>query len=166
MGARSLTAERLREVLDYNPDTGIFVWKIRTADRVKIGTEAGGVDEKGYVRIRVDGGRYRAHRLAWLYVKGVWPSMDIDHEDNNRANNRWFNLREATEGQNRANSRINRNSKTGIKGVREYGRDRWIAGIRVNGKSQHLGIFECVAAAKLAYEVAAVKGFGQFARTA
>jgi hypothetical protein len=100
-----LTAARLREVLNYNPDTGEFRWierkggrraKVGTVQRRKDGTVA-------YIRIRVDYLPYKAHRLAWFYMTGEWPSMDLDHIDRNPAYNRWLNLREATATVNNGN---------------------------------------------------------------
>jgi hypothetical protein len=69
----SLTAERLREVLDYNPETGVFTWKVRTSIRVVAGKVAGSVGKRGYLIIGVGGRNYYAHRLAWLHMTGEWP---------------------------------------------------------------------------------------------
>ena len=85
---KSLTAERLREVLDYDPDTGVFTRKVRTASSVKVGDVAGSLNGKGYIRIRVDGRLYFAHRLAWLYVHGEWPVDQVDHINGIKNDNR------------------------------------------------------------------------------
>lgn len=86
-----LTVERLRELLDYDPETGVFRWK-EPRRKCRVGEVAGSLRKDGYVKIQVDGRFYQAHRLAWLCVYGVWPSA-IDHIDGNRANNAIANLR-------------------------------------------------------------------------
>lgn len=92
-----LTRNRLWAVLNYNPISGLFYWKCKDklGSHVIIGNVAGGLDEKGYIRIRIDGKKYRAHRLAWLYTFGVWPTLQIDHINRVRDDNRICNLREA-----------------------------------------------------------------------
>jgi len=100
-----LTAERLREVVTYDPLTGIFRWRV-TRGCAKAGAVAGGPEKKGYLRISIDGRRFKAHRLAWLYVKGCWPVDQIDHENGRNADNRFDNLREANNPLNSANAAI------------------------------------------------------------
>jgi hypothetical protein len=101
-----LTANRLREVLDYNSETGVFTWRVALRPRMKIGTVAGWLDERGYRRVRIDARPYLAHRLAWLWMTGEWPSGRLDHRDGDPGNNCWSNLREAMQSQNSANSSI------------------------------------------------------------
>jgi hypothetical protein len=80
----------LRELLSYDPKTGMFTWRIRSARRVHIGDVAGGVNGRGYLTIRVDGRQYLAHRLAFLHMTGSWPKKEhIDHINMDRADNRW-----------------------------------------------------------------------------
>lgn len=162
--AVTLTAQRLREVLDYNPGTGIFVWRVRPADCVHIGDVAGGPNERGYWRIRVDGRRYRASRLAWLYMTGAWPRAGIDHWDRVPGNNAWINLREANQVQNGANRGLAKNNTSGMKGVHRYNENKWIVKFRAKGVYHYLGIFECAGAAQAAYALAAAKQSGEFAR--
>lgn len=103
-----LTAARLRELLHYDPETGIFTW--RTSSQT-----AGSQNDRGYVRITIDGSDHKAHRLAHLYMTGEWPSAQIDHRSRVRDDNRWDNLRGATNGQNQANKAAT--SASGHKGV-------------------------------------------------
>ena len=81
---QDLIAERLRELLSYEPETGVFRWRVSRGPAVA-GSVAGSLTTYGYIKIKVDGRFYRAHRLAWIYVHGVWPSKDLDHKDENKA---------------------------------------------------------------------------------
>lgn len=160
-----LTQRRLKEILHYNPETGIFTWRVRMSTRALVGSEAGCTEEHGYRVIRIAGKGYRAHRLAWLYVTGMWPNLEIDHKDTDHANNSWVNLREATGSQNQANTHAQCNNKVGLKGVRKC-RKRFRATIRANGTQFHLGTFDTPEDAHEAYARAAQELFGDFARVA
>ena len=153
-----LTVERLRQVLDYDPETGAFTWKGN-------GRNAGGLSARGYILICIDRRRYYAHRLAWLHVKGEWPADFLDHEDLDKANNRFANLRSCSKSQNHANRRRLSNNTSRFKGVCWNGQaSKWKAAITINHKHHHLGHFDCPVAAHLAYSVAADKTFGEFGR--
>lgn len=155
----NISAARLREVLLYDPESGKFFWRSRKG-RCRAGQEAGQERRNGYKSIRVDGVLYLAHRLAWLYQTGNWPTEQIDHINLQKGDNRWENLREATRSQNLANSRPR--AKSGIKGVIWLKREKkWQA--HLCGKS--LGYFDDPAKAGDAYAVAAKRAFGEFART-
>jgi hypothetical protein len=160
-----ITAERLRSVLSYDERTGMFVRKI-TMGSMRSGSVAGSVRRDGYRWISVDGIRYFASDLAWLYVKGCWPCSDnlIDHINRIRDDNRFDNLREASYEQNSVNSKVRRNSTTGFKGV-VYRKDRkrFVARIRVRGDQIYLGWFDTAEAAGAAYDEAARAIHGQFA---
>jgi hypothetical protein len=104
-----------------------------------------------------------AHRLAWLYMTGVWPTKDIDHQDRNRQNNKWKNLREATFSQNKANASKNYN-KSGYKGAYSQHGKTFFSSIGVNGKRIYLGTFPTAKLAHQAYVKAAKHYFGEFAR--
>lgn len=161
----TLTAERLRSRLRYDPLTGQFFWLARGQGVPDPSREAGRVNSNGYREICVDLRLYSAQRLAWLYMTGSWPAGDVDHEDTARANNRWANLREATKAQNQANSRVRKSNTSGFKGV-HFGGGRWQAQIRINGKKVHLGCFDTPEAASGAYERALLAAHGEFGRVA
>lgn len=160
------TCQRLREILLYCPETGLFVWIADThwKRHAKTGEAAGKTDVNGYVHIGFDGEWWEAHRLAWLWLTGEWPDR-IDHKDGNPTNNRESNLRKATHAQNIANGRHRRSSKSPLKGISWVpSRRKWQAGIKLNYKRRALGRFDCPVAAHLAYLVAAARYFGEFAR--
>jgi hypothetical protein len=132
----SLTAQHLREVLHYEPDTGIFTWlKTRRA-----GAVAGSKKEDGYIRISIRGRDFKASRLAWLYMTGEWPSLLVDHEDRDRGNNRWRNLRQVTHKQNRENTTPTGHGTSGRIGVSwDSQKQRWLAHICHNYQLIRLG---------------------------
>lgn len=165
----TLTAERLRQVLRYDPNSGTFIRigpsRKRGTKPEFIGTVAGHLMQTGRVAVRVDGKAYLAHRLAWLYMIGVFPDRAIDHRDNNPANNRWSNLRECSMSQNIANSVAVKNTVSGCKGVtycRQTG--KWRAKIKRNGKNFHMGRFDSINEARAAYAAKARELYGEFAR--
>jgi hypothetical protein len=159
-----LTQERLKQCLSYDPETGEFR-ALMTVGARQAGSVAGSKHPKGYIAITVDGHRQLAHRLAWLYVYGVFPQGDTDHIDGVKTNNRIANLREATRSQNMANLGALKSSKSGIRGVRFYARTgRWVSCIKANGKSVHLGYFATAEGAAQAYREAAIRLHGEFAR--
>ncbi len=138
---RMLTAEQLREVLDYDPETGVFTHR-HTHHRVRAGQAAGTPHSKGYRQVNVGGGVYLAHRLAWLYTYGAWPTHDLDHRNEIKDDNRISNLREATDGLNKQNrSRPQRNNTSGFLGVAKS-RGRWLASIGVGGHLRFLGRYD------------------------
>lgn len=159
-----LTAERLREVLHYDPATGHWRWLV-TFNTVKVGDRAGWTD-RGYIRIAVDGHSYRSARLAWLYMTGAWPPCQVDHENTVESDDRWDNLRVANESEQQANRKCFRNNVVGVKGVRRV-RDthRFAARIYSSGTSLHLGCFDTIEEAGAAYAAAAQKVHGEFARS-
>lgn len=163
-----LTQGRLRSLLFYDPETGVFTWRKNRA-RVSAGTIAGSLMPEGYLRITVGGHRFMAHQLAWLYMTGEYVARDIDHRDTNRANNRWENLRRATRSQNNMNARLRSDNSTGFKGVtiKKGKRSKpYCAQVGVPGKGrpQHIGYFHTAEDAHSAYVSAAKIQFGEFAR--
>lgn len=138
----------LKKHLHYNPVTGNFT---RLINNKKSGT----LHKNGYIKIRINRRSYLAHRLAWLYVKGVMPSDQIDHINRVRHDNRFSNLREATNQENQRNRMLSKNSTSKVNGVGFHKRSqKWRAYIKVNGKHIHLGLHEDIHMATRAREEA------------
>ena len=156
---RSFDAETMRRLLDYEPDTGIFYWRIQPSRSVKAGAVAGSVNDEGYRYITIDRKAFAAHRLAWLYTHGVWPEQQIDHINGVKADNRIANLRDVPQSMNQHNQvRTKKNNTSGFCGVSWEKRDkRWRAMIMVNGRKQHIGLFDTPEAAHAAYLVAKLR---------
>jgi hypothetical protein len=159
-----ISHEHLKSILEYNPDTGIFIRKT-AFNQVKIGDIAGRTDTHGHRQIGVDGLKYQAHRLAWLYVYGTWPVGEVDHINGIRNDNRLCNLREVTSSQNCMNQKIRSTNKTGCKGV--CWRDdckKYRVRIMVNGKEKTIGNYEDLELAVFVAQEAQRKYHGEFAR--
>lgn len=169
---RDLTKAELRRLLCYNPFSGNFRWRVSSSNRIHVGDIAGTIRIKRrfgrkVLAIRINGVQYYTHRLAFLYMRGHWPHNEIDHRDGNGTNNRWLNLREATHSQNQANCGPQKNNKLGIKRVCYDGkRKKYQARIMVRGQRMYLGSFNSIDEASKAYQQAANKYFGEFARYA
>lgn len=147
---RELTAERLREVLRYNKRTGVFK-RLIAAGGLKVGEVAGCTKVDGYVTVRVDGCAYQAHRLAWLYVKGVWPTGVIDHKHGKAAGNGISNLRDGSRSFNAQNQRrAQRNNSSGLLGAYRAGKT-WKSWITVRNAPIYLGVFSTAKKAHQAY---------------
>lgn len=161
----TLTADYVKSILNYDPVSGIFIW-IKPRPKIKIWSIAGGITELGYVKIKIDGKKYLAHRLAYLYMTGEWPKDEIDHVNMIRSDNRWENLRAATRSQNFGNQKKYKSNKSGIKGVSwDKECSKWLAQIQVDKKKIKLGRFDNIEDAENAYAKAALELFKQFARS-
>jgi hypothetical protein len=163
-----LTIERLKELLHYDPDTGMFTWRVNKGPFLA-GDVAGRTVKTGkYWRVGIDGKRYIASRLAWLYMTGVWPSYDIDHINRDRQDNRFCNLRDVTTSQNCFNTGKRSHNTTGYQGVYrdtriinrggyKYNvkrkRPEYFSQIRINGVQTYLGHSDKIGCAGL-YAVA------------
>lgn len=148
-----LDAARLRGLLNYDQQTGVFTWAVARSAR-KAGDATGCMHSSGYLLIGVDGRLHRAHRLAWLYVHGEWPNGDVDHINGVRHDNRLENLRVVSRKVNSQNRRTAKpGNKSGRLGVTKF-RKRFKAVISVDGKSQYLGLFDDAETAHAAYVVA------------
>lgn len=159
-----LTQERLKQLLHYDPETGVFTRKTANS-RWRVGSVAGTVDRKGYRQISINEKKYAAHRLAWFYVHGVWPPDDIDHKNRRTDDNRIANLRPATRSQNNANMRRHRDNAVGLKGVSwSKSVKKWQAQFRFRKENYHLGYFGSPEAAHAAYLAKSRDACGEFAR--
>lgn len=151
----NLSQSRLKEVLLYIPESGLFYRK--NSERV-----AGTTNIYGYRYVTVDSVLYYGHRLAWLYMTGEWPPDEVDHINRIRDDNRWDNLRSASRRENRGNMLSKRNT-SGVKGVywnKEKG--LWQAQIASGATCRYLGRFVSIEEAKTAYDTAAREYFGDF----
>ena len=152
-----LTCDRLRELLDFDPETGVFTQRIvyeGQRARWKAGRVSGSVSKQtGYLTLRLDGKLYQAHRAAWMHHFGVWPQDDIDHLNGQRTDNRIANLRDVDNTINRQNQkRARADSATGVQGVAPYkDSGRFQARVRHEGISHYLGTYDTVEAARSAY---------------
>ena len=150
--------DRLRALLSYDADTGAFTHRALSSvkSRAKIGEVAGGPRKDGYYAVKVDGRLYPAHRLAWAYVTGEWPTQQIDHINGDKMDNRFSNLRDVNTSQNKQNTRVARIDNTsGMLGAHKCaGTQKWKAQIRVDGKLKYLGLYATPAAAHEAYVLA------------
>lgn len=149
-----MEAEKLKKILQYNPDTGVFTWLVDIARHIKAGSVAGYKDWRGYIIIGISGKNYKAHRLAWFYMTGEWPE-NIDHKNRNKSDNRWLNFKNATYLENNKNKSIQKNNTSKVTGVSRNKRDKtWCAYISINEKRTTLGnlkdFFEAVCLRKSA----------------
>ena len=151
-----ITQERLKELLDYNPDTGVFIWINSYSQHVKDGDVAGTITKNGYRVITLDGKIYRAARLAWLYINGEWP-LECDHEDRNRQNDKFYNLRNLTKSENMKNKNQYKSNKSGVTGVGWFkSQKRFRANISTEGKRIALGSFKDLFSAVCARKAAEI----------
>ena len=160
-GEKAMKAENLRNTLRYEPETGNFMWLVDAGGK-KAGDIAG-TNRNGYRCIAIDGKKYAAHRLAWLYMTGSLPSQTIDHKNRNCSDNRWENLRLADRQQQMFNRSVRKDCRSGLKGAQlSYG-GKWCARISYCGKKLYLGLFDTPEAAHEAYKAKAAEFFGEFA---
>jgi hypothetical protein len=154
MAAAILTHARLRELLDYNAETGVFTWRVSRQGHCKAGSAAGARRHDGYIRICVDQRRVWGHRLAWFYVHGEWPSQQIDHINGNPSDNRMCNLRDVAPRTNMENERRARRRKNGGSLLGAHWSttwERWKSSIITGGKQIHIGWFDTEQQAHDAY---------------
>lgn len=157
-----ITQERLKELLDYDPETGVFRWRATKAKCIKNGDLAGSTSNHGYIGIFVDGHRRLAHRLAWLYMFGVWPDKQIDHINGIRGDNKIVNLRLATQSENSANGKQRTRNLKGAHFMKTL--KKWRATLTKNYKQVHVGLFASEKEAHEARMMVAKQIHGEFAR--
>lgn len=155
-----ITQNELKKNLSYNPYTGIFVRLVGRPNSSK-GDVAGTKNPQGYIIMEVNNLPYRAHRLAWLYMTGSFPKDQIDHINCIKSDNRFVNLREVTQSQNRFNTKKKKNNKLGIKGVHRVG-NRFKAQAIFEKKHYYLGYYDTPKEASKVYQRFAKKFHGEF----
>ena len=156
-----IAQDELKNVLHYNPETGIFTWRVNRGP-AKIGDVSGCPDKSGYIVIGLSGKRYKAHRLSWLYCYGEFPPSQIDHINRVKSDNRIANLRLATNAENKQNTSKQRNNTSGCTGVYfQKNGGKWIAYIKLNNRQIYLGIYNTKEEAILARS-SAKKGLHKF----
>lgn len=150
-------------ILRYEPETGLFFWKVSPAIVVRAGSPAGTTDRKGYIGICIKRKKYKAHRLAWLVTHGMWPQEQIDHINGVKSDNRIVNLRQCDSFGNAQNQKSKRGR---IKGISYIARlCKWQAEIRSRGVREYLGIYSTPEEAHAAYWNAAQSRHGPFAKS-
>jgi hypothetical protein len=155
-----ITQEYLREILDYNPETGLFIWKINRGRLCKKGNTAGSIDSWGHLQICINSRKRLAHRLAWLYVYGTEPKQQIDHIDGNKQNNAISNLRDVNQTLNQQNrTKARKDSSSGLMGVTKEG-SKYKAQIKAHKKTFYLGMFQTAQEAFEAYKQAKLQLHG------
>lgn len=159
-----ITQEELKQLLSYDPVTGVFTWLVDRANgKILAGDEAGHVRENGYRYISIDYGQFLASRLAFLFMTGNFPPKLVDHKNGKTTDNRWENLRPATHYQNSTNRVYRRRNKTGMKGVSfRPERQKFQASIRLEGYQKHLGYFATADEAGEAYKNAEAQYRGSY----
>lgn len=156
-----LTHELLKQTLDYDPETGVFIW-IAVRKGQSVGRIAGNIyPGQGYRKIYINNKNYFAHRLAWFYVHGEWPEI-VDHINRDKSDNRIVNLRAATKSQNAMNARTWNSNTTGARGVSVDKNGRFHAYLRTGKDRINIGHFDTLAEAKAARKALALKIYGEF----
>jgi hypothetical protein len=151
MNRSELSAERARELLNYDPATGLLTWKVGRSHKTPAGSPAGSLSKQGYVCVKVGGVLYKAHRLAWLLLTGGWPSQFLDHINGVKSDNRACNLREIGRAGNAENlHRARVDSKTGLLGVSRDG-FKFRATIQASRRLHYLGAYQTPEEAHQAY---------------
>ena len=160
-----ITRRELKEVLEYDENTGVFRWKVANNNRVKVGGLAGCLDSNNYLCITYRSKKYYAHRLAWSYVYGKFPKGLIDHIDGNPSNSAITNLRECSYAENQRNYKIPVTNKSGFKGVHwNKITEMWIASARISGGKKTLGSYSTPEEASKVYNDFTKAHYGEFYR--
>lgn len=165
---QTLSQEFLKSILSYDPETGVFIYKVYRNRGARKGQEAGSIHWKGYRYIVINKKSYAAHRLAFLYMNGHFPEKEVDHINCKKADNRWVNLRECSRAENIRNSPSYKGDLP--KGVKSYvnknGTTRYKAVICYNNKRYNLGVFRTAELAHTAYCEKSKELHGEFSNTA
>jgi hypothetical protein len=140
----ALNQAELKELLRYDPETGLFFWKSNRSSLVRKGDKAGTRNKKtGYITITITRKHYLAHRLAWLYTEGYFPEYGVDHINGNTSDNRRANLRHVTQFCNMQNASMSKKNKSGYKGVfYSKSKKKWLSQITIRKKQISIGQFD------------------------
>lgn len=155
---------RIKELFNYDPAAGVLTWAVCISNRAGVGAVAG-ANSDGRLIVGIGGVRLKAHRIIWCWMKGEWPDRQIDHRNLDGTDNRWENLRLATNSQNGANRGAQVNNSGGVKGVYPNG-SGYMSRISKGGTDYYLGTFRSEELAAAAYDAKARELFGEFARAA
>jgi len=149
---KNMTAEVAREILNYEPETGLFRWRVDRGNGHRANDLAGRMNSNGYWVVGFKQYPLLAHRLAWLYMTGEWPHFNVDHINGDRCDNRWANLRDGSGSINAQNVRRaqRNNNSSGLLGVTQR-QGRWEAQIKSQGAKRYLGSFGSPEDAHAAY---------------
>ena len=162
---KTLTAERIRELFDYDKESGVLTRSITTGSKSQAGDVVGWENSRGYLNVSIDRKKYKLHRVIWVHVYGYWPDATIDHINMVKTDNRLENLRLATKQENSWNIGKHKRNASGYKGVQlRKDANRWQATIGVGRKNKYLGLFATPELAYQAYCKAALEMRGEFAR--
>ena len=160
---RNFGAAYLRRILFYGPTTGYWFWQVDRSRRIKAGSKAGYLNN-GYWEICIDGIYYMATNLAWLYMTNEWPPVEIDHKNRSSSDDRWENLRLATDSQQAMNRGLRSTNTSGVTGVSwDRALTCWKVCICINYRLVHLGYFKTFEEATDVRRAAEIKYFGEFA---
>jgi len=146
-----ITQAKLKELFDYNTETGVFTRLVTVNSRGRVGDVVGSPDGGGYLQATIQGKKYKLHRLAFLFVEGYLPENDVDHKNGTVDDNRWLNLREVTQRCNSQNCKLSNANKSGFTGVfwaKQSG--KWLANIRINNKIIYIGLYKTATEAAIA----------------
>jgi len=150
-----LSQAYLREIFDYNPMTGLLIRRVSLGSRAQAGDVVGTPAGSGYLNVCINYKKYLVHRLIWMYVHGVWPSIEVDHWNRRKADNWLSNLRLATHSENQHNIGIRRNNSSGFTGVKQSSSaGKWCARITLDGREISLGTYDTPELASDAYQAA------------
>lgn len=141
----NITHELVQSLFEYDPETGLFTRNVDVNYRARKGQVVGTIATKGYLKVKIGQKAIPLHRLAWFYMTGKWPPEQIDHINRNPADNRWINLRLATNSENQRNCNNRKDNKSGFNGVHwNRGKQRWEAQLRKDKATHSLGQFTCL----------------------
>ena len=150
-----ISQEELRRLFAYDPETGVVTRKVSVSANTKVGDVVGYLGNHGYFQVMISGTKYLLHRVIWRLVTGDTPPEQIDHVNHNKVDNRRLNLRLTSHPENARNQSMRSDNTSGHLGVCwNRAAQKWMAQIKVEGKTNYLGLFDDKADAIAAREAA------------